>query len=871
MFVLPHISIKRGGRRGRVTTSFFQILINTLIREIPCALLLCQSINCCGSRQQKFLVLRFFDIKEQQGIDREQHLACELFGYREDINEAAFAVVVVEKIYAHESPTFNNTVASTVAGNAVTTAMAINGSIHQGLLDKAKGNVLGMEVVKNQSHSLGFTTESCIYAVGSQEYQMVCTRPGIASTYVGMLDGFDRGLQTYVQVFVDFDYAMVRSITVMGRSITRYGFMILGCAESLKANLQHMEALSTTEAGYMTFTEAWKKKMWLKGLLTESIYELRLVAGIATGALVKGGSRSEVPTQVEDVKHLSGKFIRPLPPMVEVSERWVPGDEVEMFHKLSWKMAIVLDDCLYGGYLVRLVGSLEELEVTEPELRVRQSYQNGEWVDADCAEQHKCYGVLPIDTPEPNSDIIPDFGFFHIEGTSSEYNDPPLTTDPHTPQFLSIFDAAYLGLKSPRAVRVTGHIQGQSVTILVDCGSTHNIILPRIASLLSTTPTQIRPFPVMVASGHFLECNSLISSTLLEINKTKFNVPMFIILVAGADVILGFSWLSSLDGVIQPSQSPYSSPVLLVQKKDETWRFCVDYCALNAATIRDRFPIPTVDKLLDELHGATIFSKINLRAGYHQIRVSPDDVHKTAFRTIDGHYEFRVMPFGLTNAPSSFQAAMNDLFRKFLAKRSKCTFAEASIPFLGHIVSAQGVQADLEKIVAIQAWPTPSSFTHLRAFLGLTEPFDITTDASGVAISAVMSRKDKPISFFSKKHCDKLKGNSTYIRELYAITEAIKKWRHYLLGQKFWVFTDHHSLKHLLTQMVQTPEQHKWLTKLMSYDFELHYKPGKENKVADALSRPEQTALMAISIPTAAWLEDLRAYYRSNPEGQHLL
>nr|GEW17436.1 hypothetical protein [Tanacetum cinerariifolium] len=100
-------------------------------------------------------------------------------------------------------------------------------------------------------------------------------------------------------------------------------------------------------------------------------------------------------THEEDVKHLSGNFIRPLPPMVEVSERWVPGDEVELCHELSWKMAIVLDDCSWNGYLVRLVGSLEELEVTEPKLRVRQSYQNGEWVDADCAEQQKCYGVLP--------------------------------------------------------------------------------------------------------------------------------------------------------------------------------------------------------------------------------------------------------------------------------------------------------------------------------------------------------------------------------------------------------------------------------------------------------------------------------------------
>ncbi|GKD24475.1 hypothetical protein Tco_1230689, partial [Tanacetum coccineum] len=116
---------------------------------------------------------------------------------------------------------------------------------------------------------------------------------------VDMLDGFDHGLQTNAQVFVDFDYVMGRSITVMSRSITRYRLMILGCAGSFKANLHHMEALSTTKARYMTFIEARKKKIWRKGLLTESGYELRLVAGIATSALAKGYSRSEVPAQVK--------------------------------------------------------------------------------------------------------------------------------------------------------------------------------------------------------------------------------------------------------------------------------------------------------------------------------------------------------------------------------------------------------------------------------------------------------------------------------------------------------------------------------------------------------------------------------------------
>nr|GEW86147.1 protein trichome birefringence-like 19 [Tanacetum cinerariifolium] len=200
-----------------------------------------------------------------------------------------------------------------VAGNAVTTAMAITEGIHQaikGLLDKAKGNVLGMEIVRDRSsntlrvsrsmfynlklvqtllegHSI-LSLEgslsgdcdvekngkwSCMYAVGSQEYQMVCTRLNIASVDVG------------------------------------YGSMILGCVGSLKANLQHMEALSTTNAGYMTFTKAWKKKIWLKGLLTKSRYELSLVACIATGALVKGGSRSEVPTHVEVAVYRDEYFI----------------------------------------------------------------------------------------------------------------------------------------------------------------------------------------------------------------------------------------------------------------------------------------------------------------------------------------------------------------------------------------------------------------------------------------------------------------------------------------------------------------------------------------------------------------------------------
>ena len=210
-------------------------------------------------------------------------------------------------------------------------------------------------------------------------------------------------------------------------------------------------------------------------------------------------------------------------------------------------------------------------------------------------------------------------------------------------------------------------------------------------------------------------------------------------------------------GFIRPSVSPWGAPVLLVKKKDGTLRLCIDYRQLNQVTIKNKYPIPRIDDLFDQLQGAQVFSKIDLRSGYCQLKIKEEDISKTAFRTRYGHYEFLVMPFGLTNAPAAFVELMNRIFqplldicvivfiddilvysksnqeheehlrnvlsilreKKLYAKFSKCEFWLNEVAFLGHVISGKGISVDPRKIEAVVEWEVPTNVIEVRSFLGM--------------------------------------------------------------------------------------------------------------------------------------------------------
>ncbi|GJW47289.1 putative reverse transcriptase domain-containing protein [Tanacetum coccineum] len=293
-------------------------------------------------------------------------------------------------------------------------------------------------------------------------------------------------------------------------------------------------------------------------------------------------------------------------------------------------------------------------------------------------------------------------------------------------------------------------------------------------------------------------------------------------------------------GFIRQSHSPWGAHVLFVKKKDGSMRMCIDYRELNKLTIKNRYPLPRIDDLFDQLQGACCFSKIDLRSGYHQLRVREEDIPKTAFRTRYGHFEFTVMPFGLTNAPTIFIDLMNRVYKLYLdkfvivfiddiliyskseeehevhlktildllqkeklyAKFSKCEFWLQEVQFLGHVVNRDGIHVDPSKVESVKNWKTPESSTEIRSFLGLAgyyRRFWELADAAGISYSICVKT-----------------------------------------GTKSVIYTDHQSLQYIFDQKDLNMRQRRWIELLSDYECEIKYHPGKANVVADALSRKER-------------------------------
>nr|GEY82167.1 retrotransposon protein, putative, Ty3-gypsy subclass [Tanacetum cinerariifolium] len=260
---------------------------------------------------------------------------------------------------------------------------------------------------------------------------------------------------------------------------------------------------------------------------------------------------------------------------------------------------------------------------------------------------------------------------------------------------------------------------------------------------------------------------------------------------------------------------------------------CIDYRELNKITMKNRYPLARIDDLSDQLQGSNVYSKIDLRSGYHRLRVREQDIPKMAFRTRYGHYEFQVMPFGLTNVHAIFMDLMNRVYKPYLD--------EFVIVFIHDILTySKNEKEHEEHLKAILKLLKKDKFAPILALPERSEDFVVYCDASHKGLGAVLMQREKVITYASQQLKIHEKNYITHDLELGSMVFSLKIWRHYLYGTKYTVFTDHKSLQHILDQKELNMRQRRWLELLNDYGCDIRYHPGKENVVADALSHKER-------------------------------
>nr|GEY86990.1 retrotransposon protein, putative, Ty3-gypsy subclass [Tanacetum cinerariifolium] len=425
--------------------------------------------------------------------------------------------------------------------------------------------------------------------------------------------------------------------------------------------------------------------------------------------------------------------------------------------------------------------------------------------------------------------------------------------------------------RNPNSNVVTGTflLNNRYASIFFDTGAYRSFVSTAFSSLIDIIPTPLdNHYDVELADEKIVGINTIIRDCTLNFLNHPFTIDLMPVELGSFEAIIDMDYLRRHHAMIVCDEKlvrvPFGNETLVFHGAEsyigKESRLTVISC-YKVQEYRAKGCHVFLAQISATKEDDNIYSKIDLRSGYHQLRVREEDIPKTAFRTRYGHYEFQVMPFGLTNAPAVFMDLMNRVCKpysdkfvivfiddiliysknekeheehlkvilgllkeeKLYAKFSKCEFWIPKVKFIGHVINSQGIHVDPAKIESVKDWASPKTPTEIRQFLG-----------------AVLMQREKVIAYASRQLKVHERNNTTHDLELGLVVFALKLWRHYVYGTRCIVFIDHKSLQHILDQKDLNMRQRRWLKLLSDYDCDIRYHPGKANVVVDALSRKEK-------------------------------